>query len=73
MLMISNVRLLDPATGRDETVDIYVENDRISKIAKPGEIALDEISKPASTDFGNPGNPGTGDSGEYQVIDGTGL
>ena len=37
MLMIANIRLLDPYAGRNETVDIYVENDRIAKIVKAGE------------------------------------
>ena len=38
MLLIKNGRVLDPATGRDETRDILVDGDRIVALAARGEL-----------------------------------
>src|SRR6056297_642219 len=33
-IVIKNGRLIDPASGTDDTLDILIDNDRIAKIAK---------------------------------------
>lgn len=85
MLMITNVRLLDPATGRDEKVDIYVENDRISKIVglkgnashndpcKSDDLTLSGVSGENCKDANDRSGFAKGDSETCEVIDGTGL
>ena len=85
MLMITNVRLLDPATGRDEKVDIYVENDRVSKIVglkgkashndpcKSDDLTLSGVSGENCKDANDRSGFAKGDSETCKVIDGTGL
>ncbi len=45
MLVIKNVRLLDPFEDRDGIVDISIENGRIKKITDPVRSASDELSE----------------------------
>ncbi len=85
MLMITNVRLLDPATGRDEKADIYVENDRVSKIVglkgnashndpcKSDDLTSSGVSGENCKDANDRSGFAKGDSETCEVIDGTGL
>jgi dihydroorotase len=60
-LLITGGRVIDPATGRDETTDVAVRNGRITAIG-PGLAAQ---ARPPRADY--PPHPGT------QFIDATGL
>jgi dihydroorotase-like cyclic amidohydrolase len=39
MLLISNGRVLDPASGADQIRDILLDGDRIAAVAAPGQLA----------------------------------
>lgn len=65
MLLIKNVHLYDPASGREEKTDIYIEKGQFSRIAP-------QIPVPGQKDE-SPGAAGLPGSPELRVIDADGL